>query len=137
MNLLDSLVEVRNGLIDRKLNAELAAVLMDFGFHLIASVITLQFVGFGEGCLLIPELCLQDVWRLFVDGRHSYGRLVLVCRRSVVVLSCPEMLGSRFDNRWSFKRFPEEGVASICFQARHSCLNSALPRVEVGHATIN
>jgi hypothetical protein len=102
MNLLSSLVEVGNGLIDRELNAKLATVLMDFGFHLIASVVTLKFVGFGEGCLLIPELCSQDVRRLFVDGRHSYGRSVLVCRRSVVDLSCPETLGTRFDNRCLF-----------------------------------
>ena len=45
MDLLGSLVEVGNGLIDRELNAELAAILMDFSFHLIASVVTLQFVG--------------------------------------------------------------------------------------------
>ena len=77
MNLLGSLVEVGNGLIDRELNAELATVLMDFGFYLIASVVTLQFLGFGEGCLLIPELCLQDVRRLLVDGRHGYGCLVV------------------------------------------------------------
>ncbi len=94
MNLLGSLVEVENGLIDRKLNAELATVLMDFGFHLIASVITLQLVGFGEGCLLIPELCSQDVRGLFVDRRHSYDHSLLVCRCSVIVLSCSETLGS-------------------------------------------
>ena len=73
VNLLGSLVEVGNGLIDRELNAELATVLMDFGFHLIASVFTLQFVGFGEGCLLVPELRSQDVRRLLVDGHHDYG----------------------------------------------------------------
>jgi hypothetical protein len=33
--------------------------------------------------------------------------------------------------------FPEEGGASICLLARYSCLNSALPFVEVGQATIN
>ncbi len=54
MDLFGSLVEVGNGLIDRELDAELATVQMDFGFHLIASVVTLQFVGFGEGCLFIP-----------------------------------------------------------------------------------
>ena len=54
VDLLGSLVEIGNGLIDRKLNAELSAVQMDLRFHLIASVVTLQFVGFGERCLLIP-----------------------------------------------------------------------------------
>jgi hypothetical protein len=73
MDLLGSLVEVRNAHIDRELNTELATVLMDFGFYLIVSVVTLQFVGFGERRLLILELCLQDVWRLLVDGRHDYG----------------------------------------------------------------
>ena len=77
MDFLGSLVEVGNGLINRELNTKLATVLMDFGFYLIASVVTLQFVGFGEGCLLIPELCLQDVRRLLVDGRHGYGRSVV------------------------------------------------------------
>ncbi len=77
VNLLGSLVEVGNGLMNRELNTELATVLTDFGFYLIASVITLQFVGFGEGCLLIPELCSQDVRRLLVDGRHDYGRSVV------------------------------------------------------------
>ena len=101
MNLLGSLVEVRSGLIDRELNAELAAVLMDFGFHLIASVVTLHFVGFGEGCLLIPELCSQDVRRLFVDGRYSYGRSVLVCRRSALDSTIGGRF-NRFDDRWSF-----------------------------------
>ncbi len=72
-----SLVEVGNGLIDRELNAKLATVLMDFGFYLIASVVTLQFVGFREGCLLIPELRLQDVRQLLVDGCHGYGRSVV------------------------------------------------------------
>ena len=73
MDLLGSLVEVRNAHIDRELNTELATVLMDFGFYLIVSVVTLQFVGFGERRLLILELCLQVVWRLLVDGLHDYG----------------------------------------------------------------
>ena len=77
VDLLSPLVEVGDSLIDRELNTELATVLMDFGFYLIVSVVTLQFVGFGERRLLILELCLQDVWRLLVDGRHDYGRLVV------------------------------------------------------------
>ena len=66
-----------DGLIDRELNTELATVLMDNGFYIVVSVVTLQLVGFGEGRLLIPELCSQDVWRLLVDGCHDYGRLAL------------------------------------------------------------
>jgi hypothetical protein len=61
MDFLGPLVEVGDGFIDRKLNAELATVLKDFGLYLVVSVVTLQLVGFGERCLLIPNLCL-NMW---------------------------------------------------------------------------
>ena len=77
MDLLGSLVEVGNGLIDRELNTKLVTVLMDFGLYLIASVVTLQIAGFGERRLLIPELRSHDVQRLLVDGCHDYGRSVV------------------------------------------------------------
>ena len=77
MDFLGSLVEVGDGLIDCKLNTELATVLMDFGFYLVVSVVTLKLVGFREGRLLIPDLCSKDVRRLLVDGCHDYGCLVL------------------------------------------------------------
>ena len=77
MDLLAPRVEVGDGLIDHELNIELATVLVDFGFYLVASVVTLQLVGFGEGHLLIPDLCSKDVRRLLVDGCHDYGRLEL------------------------------------------------------------
>ncbi len=81
MDRLGPLVEVGDGLINRKLNTELATVLMDFGFYLVASVVTLQLVGFGERRLLIPDLHSKDVRRLLVNGGHDDG---------------PEMLGTQF-----------------------------------------
>jgi hypothetical protein len=63
--------------------------------------------------------------------------IIMVRRRSVLNFDGPDTLGTQFDNRWLFYCFPEEGGASICFLVRYSCLNSALPRVEVGNATIN
>ena len=45
MDFLGPLVEVGDGLMDRKLNAKLATVLEDFGLYLVASVVTLQLVG--------------------------------------------------------------------------------------------
>ena len=73
MDFLGLFVEVGDGLMDRELNAKLATVLVDFGLYLVASVVTLQFVGFGERCLLIPDLCSKDVRRLLINGCHDYG----------------------------------------------------------------
>ncbi len=73
MDLLGSLVEVGDGLIDCKLNTELATVLMDFSFYLVVSAFTLQLVGFGERRLLIPDLHSKDVRRLLVNGGHDDG----------------------------------------------------------------
>ena len=79
---------IGDGFIDRELNTELATVLVDLGFYLIASVLTLQLVGFGEGRLLIPDLCLKDVRRLLLNGCHDYGdarySILAVRRRSVL-----------------------------------------------------
>jgi hypothetical protein len=82
MDFLGTLVEIGDGLIDRKLNAELATVLVDFGLYL---------VGLWERCLLIPDPQLKDMRRFLINGRNYYGletlgtRFAMVWRRSVVV----------------------------------------------------
>ena len=77
MDFLGPLVEVGDGLIACELNAELATVLVDFGLYLVVSIVTLQLVGFGERCLLIPDLCSKDVRRRLINGCHDYGSEML------------------------------------------------------------
>ncbi len=75
VNLLRSADEVVDRFVERKLDAKLARILMDFGFLFVASRIALQLVDITQGCLFGPGFLGLKEWHSLVDrgrGRFVY-----------------------------------------------------------------
>jgi hypothetical protein len=64
--------ELRDCLVESKLNSKQAVILVDFSLVLVARIIALQIVNFGEHCLSVPLALKQEKGLLFVDASHCF-----------------------------------------------------------------
>jgi hypothetical protein len=67
--------ELRDRLIESKLDFKLAVILVDFSLTLVTQIVALQLVALGEHCLSVPLALKHEKGLFFVDTSHCFRRL--------------------------------------------------------------
>ncbi len=66
--------ELRDRLIESKLDFNLAIILVDFSLMLVNQIVALQLVTLGEHCLSVPPALKHEKGLLFVHTSHCFRR---------------------------------------------------------------
>jgi hypothetical protein len=64
--------ELRDHLIESKLDFNLAIILVDFSLTLVTQIVALKLVTLGEHCLSVPPALKNEKGLLFVDTSHCF-----------------------------------------------------------------